>query len=100
VSVMVAAVLASWPVMVGVIKVGVASQPEADAERYRCERWLAGSSNGYQCGLDWELSSSLSLSQNSVKHALKTFTDHYSGRRRAIGMVPVSGRLDDSLQTK
>jgi len=50
--------LASWPVTVGVVEVGVVSQPEADAERYRCAclhctQGLAGRGDGYQCGLDW-----------------------------------------------
>jgi len=51
----VAAALAGWPVTVGVVEVGGVSQPGADAERYRC--WLAGRGDGYQCGLDWGLSS-------------------------------------------
>ena len=46
---------------VGVVEVGVVSQPGADAERYRCAclhctQVLAGRGDGYQCGLDWELS--------------------------------------------
>jgi len=50
--------LAGWPVTVGVIEVGVVSQPGADAERYRCAcshctQGLAGRGDGYQCGLDW-----------------------------------------------
>ena len=51
-----------WPVTVGVVEVGVVSQPGADAERYRyaclhCTQGLAGRGDGYQCGLDWGLSS-------------------------------------------
>jgi len=53
----VAAALAGWPVTVGVVEVGGVSQPEADAERYRCACWLAGRGDGYECGLDWALSS-------------------------------------------
>jgi len=50
--------LAGWPVTVGVVEVGVVSQPGADAERYRCAclhctQGLAGRGDGYQCGLDW-----------------------------------------------
>jgi len=63
--------LAGWPVTVGVVEVGVvdkrygASQPGADAERYRCAclhctQGLAGRGDGNQCGLDWERSSSTS----------------------------------------
>ena len=33
----VAAALTGCPVTVGVVEVGVVSQPAADAERYRCE---------------------------------------------------------------
>jgi len=49
-------------VMVGVVEVGVVSQPAADAERYRCAclhctQGLAGRGDGYHCGLDWGLSS-------------------------------------------
>jgi len=57
-----------WPVMVGVVEVGVVdtrygvSQPGADAERYRCAclhctQRLAGRGDWYQCGLDWGRSS-------------------------------------------
>ena len=56
----VAAALAGWPVTVGVVEVGGVSQPGADAERYRCACWLAGRGDGYQCGLDWGLSSGYS----------------------------------------
>jgi len=47
-----------WPVMVGVVY----SQPGADAEWHRCARihctqGLGGRGDGYQCGLDWGLSS-------------------------------------------
>jgi len=55
----VAAVLASWMVMVIMVEVGSISQPAADAERYGCMCWLAGRSDWYQCSLDWGLSSSL-----------------------------------------
>ena len=53
---------------VGVVEVGVVSQPGADAERYRCAclhctQGLAGRGDGYQCGLDWGLSSRLQLPQ-------------------------------------
>ena len=46
----------------GVVEVGVVSQPGADAERYRCAclhctQGLAGRGDGYQCGLDRGLSS-------------------------------------------
>ena len=49
----------------GVVEVGVVSQPGADAESrpYRCAclhytQGLTGRGDGYQCGLlDWELSS-------------------------------------------
>jgi len=50
---------AGWPVKVGVVEVGV-----VDAERYKCAcnlhctQGLAGRGNGYQCGLEWERSSS------------------------------------------
>jgi len=57
VSVTAAAALASWSLTVGVVEVGGVSQPGADAERYRCTCWLAGRGDGYQCGLDWGLSS-------------------------------------------
>jgi len=30
-------ILMGWPVTVGVVEVGVVSQPAADAELYRCE---------------------------------------------------------------
>ena len=68
----VAAALAGWPVILmgwladqvtgGVVDVGVVSQPAADAERYRCAclhctQGLAGRGDGYQCGLDFGLSS-------------------------------------------
>jgi len=48
-----------WPVTVGVV-----SQPGADTEQYRCRclhftQGLAGRGDGYQCGLDWRLSSTL-----------------------------------------
>ena len=54
--------LAGWPVTVGVVEVGVVSQPGAYAERYRCAclhctQGLAGRGDGYQCDLDWGLSS-------------------------------------------
>jgi len=60
--------LAGWPVTVGVVEVGVVSQPAADAERYRCgclhcTHGLAGRGDGYQCGLDWELFSSYYISR-------------------------------------
>jgi len=47
-----------WPVTLGVVQVGVVSQPGADAERYRCAclhfmQRLAGRGDEYQCGLDW-----------------------------------------------
>ena len=65
VSVTVAAALAGWPVILmgWPVTVGVVSQPGADAERYRCAclhctQGLAGRGDGYQCGLDWGLSSS------------------------------------------
>lgn len=45
-------ILTGWPVTVD----GV-SLPAADAERYRCACWLAGRGDGYQCGLNWGLSS-------------------------------------------
>jgi len=53
---------------VGVVEVGVVSQPAADAERYRCgclhcTHGLAGRGDGYQCGLDWELFSSYYISR-------------------------------------
>ena len=56
--------LASWPVTVGVVEVGVVSQPGADAERYRCAclhctQGLAGRGVGYRCGFDWGRSSIL-----------------------------------------
>jgi len=48
----------------GRVEVGVVSQPGADAEQYRCAFTLhvvttsaSGRGDGYQCGLDWELSS-------------------------------------------
>ena len=49
---------------VGVVEVGVVSQPGADAERYRCAclqctEGLAGRGDGYQCGLEWGLSSKI-----------------------------------------
>jgi len=64
VTVTVTAGATGWPVMVGVVEVGVVdtrhivSQPGADAERYRCAclhctQMLAGRGDGYQCGLDW-----------------------------------------------
>ena len=61
VSVTVAAALAGWPVTGGVVEVGVASHPGADAERYtcaclHCTQGLAGRGGKYQCGLDWGLS--------------------------------------------
>jgi len=55
--------LAGWSVTVGVAEVGVVdSEPGADAERYRCAclhctQGLAGRGDGYQCGLEWGLSS-------------------------------------------
>jgi len=57
VSVMVVAALAAWLVTVDVV-----SQPRADVEWYRCmylhcTQGLAGRGDGYQCGLDWGLSS-------------------------------------------
>ena len=47
-----------WPVTVGVVEMGVVSQPAADAEQYRCmclhcTHGLAGRGDGYQCGLNW-----------------------------------------------
>ena len=42
---------------VDVVEVGGVSQPGADAERYRWACWLAGRGGGYQCGVDWGLSS-------------------------------------------
>ena len=58
----VAAALAGWPVTVGVVEMGVVSQPAAAAGRYRCAclhctQGLAGRGDGYQCGLDCGLSS-------------------------------------------
>jgi len=61
-------ILTGWPVTVSVVEVGVVhtrygvSQPGADAEWYRCAclhctQGLAGSGDGYQCGLDWGRSS-------------------------------------------
>ena len=57
VSVTAAAALAVWALTVGVVEVGVVSQPGADAERYRCSclhctQGLAGCGDMYQCGLD------------------------------------------------
>ena len=45
-------ILAGWPVTVGVVEVGVVSQPGADAERYRCAclhctQGLVGRGDGY-----------------------------------------------------
>jgi len=52
--------VAGWPVILTVwlVTVGAVSQPAADAERQRCA--CAGRGDGYQCGLDWERSSSIS----------------------------------------
>jgi len=57
-----AVILTGWPVTVGVVEVGVVSQPAADAERYRCAylhctQGLAGRGDGHQCGLHWGRSS-------------------------------------------
>jgi len=64
--------LAGWPVMVGVVEVGVVdthygvSHPGTDAEWYswaclHCTQGLAGRGDGYQCRLDWGRSSTIIL---------------------------------------
>jgi len=58
-------------VTTGVVQVGGASQPGADAERYRCACWLAGRSDGYQCGFDWGLPSFILLLLHYIR--LTTF---------------------------
>jgi len=84
-------------VTVGVVEVGVVdtrygvSQPEADAERYRCAclhctQGLAGRGDGYQCGLDLGRSSSIFKAKVSEKVLRSTGLCNEQGRH--VPMAP------------